>query len=327
MTLGTITGDRGRGFVMLLLSGTLRPAVVTAFAIVYRRQGGMAGSTGGAVQVRIIVMRGTGIALMAILAAIGTDHARVASGTILGRISSRSCRMVLVAGIALAPAGGPMTAFTAGGLLNTRMTGAAANHQRLIIQQFMMIGAHIDIPGGGGMTAGTFGGAPQAVVTSPTLKTGSGVGIFMMEIAGLTALMTIGTGTFCIEGRMAVGTGQSVGGSQRMVTSAGIAVVSPVRGVMATGTTRIAWSIVVTGFTGQGVVLSGAHVMLITGLPLVTVLTIIFGHDIRMADGALNGCRSRQGVVSRSRLALMTGVAILLKYRIGMAILTRLTIG
>jgi hypothetical protein len=67
--------------------------------------------------------------------------------------------------------------------------------------------------------------------------------------------------------------------------------------------------------------------MLVTGRPLVTVLAIIPGNNIRMADTALNHGLRAYIMMTGSRLALVADVAILLKNHGGMTVLADLAIG
>jgi hypothetical protein len=235
MTLGTVPGCGSRGIVMLELSRAVSPGVVTAFAIAHHRHGGMAGITFAVVQIGVIVMCDTRIALVAILTAAGAGHRRMTDRTILslGRCGS----MVLVTRIASGP--GAVATCAASGFDDAGMAGITADRQRRVVQQFMVIGAHISSPGRRRVATCTLGGAGQTVVTGTTFKARSYLSISVVSHARITALVTIGTGIFRLKGGMASGTGDIACRSQPMVAGAGIAIGSPEGRIMTADTDRL----------------------------------------------------------------------------------------
>jgi hypothetical protein len=235
MALGTVPGCGRHGIVMLELSRAVSPGVVTAFAIAHHRHGGMAGITFGVVQIGVIVMRGTSIALVAILAAAGAGHRRMTDRTILS-LGRCGC-VVLVTRIASGPGG--VATCAASGFDDAGMAGITADRYHRIVQQFMVIGAHISSPGRRRVATRTLGCTSQAVVTGATFKARSYLSISVVSHACIAALVTVSTGIFRIKGGMTGGTGDIAGRSQSMVTGAGIAIGRPEGGIMTAETGRL----------------------------------------------------------------------------------------
>lgn len=327
---GGVTGDaisgRGRGRMVMLVTGTaVGPGGMATFTAGHHRQSGMTVDTGLAVDGGEIMMGVASFPLVTILAAFGADHGGMAGGA--GAVLGGGGGVVLIAGATSAPGTGTVAiaAVFRGG--DTAMAGRAVDRYGRIGEEVMVIGTDIDGPGGGGVAAGAGGGAGQAGVAGAAFNTGSG-GHVMVSGAGLAAEMTGGAILFWIEGGVAQGTGHLPFARQGMMTVAGIPLLGPVSPVVTAHTGGItARRIAVTARAFEVRFDGHLIVMEIAGLPLVTILAIIFGNDARMADAAFDARLGRDIMMAGSRFPLMADMAVLLQSYPGMTGLAVLAVG